>query len=87
MPNFRGQRYGVVTRISSGAPPLSESIHSIQIGPLRCDALAVRYDSDAWLARFERQWPPGSAAEQSYAERLIHGPRYETHQAWACAQT
>ncbi|WP_157572597.1 metallophosphoesterase family protein [Nevskia soli] len=82
MPNFRGHRYGIVTRISSGAPPVSGSLHGIQIGPLRCDALVVQYNSDAWLTRFDRQWPPGSAAERNYAERLMHGPHYELHQAW-----
>jgi len=41
----------------------------------------VRYDHDAWLARFDRAWPAGSPAALSYRERITSGPGYEVKQA------
>jgi hypothetical protein len=41
----------------------------------------VRYDYEAWMARFDRVWPAGSPAALSYRKRIASGPGYEVEQA------
>jgi len=79
MPNFRGSRYGVATRIS--VRPCADALYGARSGPLHVDAVALHYDADAWERRFLEQWPPGSDAHDSYHERIVSGPRYEPGQA------
>ncbi|TMG77262.1 MAG: hypothetical protein E6H80_01640, partial [Betaproteobacteria bacterium] len=45
------------------------------------EAVPVRYDHDAWLARFDRVWPAGSPASVSYRKRIASGPGYDVEQA------
>ena len=80
MPNFAGDRRGVLTRIAAGPRP-PESLYGYDMGGVRCDALPIPYDHDAWLARFLRQWPVGSPAHTSYCGRLLHGPAWRPAQA------
>jgi hypothetical protein len=84
MPNFSGQRHGLMTRIArlaeSGKGP-RDSVYGASVGGLRVDAIPVRYDHDAWMCRFSRNWPPGSAAHASYFERCSHGPAFTARQA------
>jgi hypothetical protein len=79
MPNFRGTRYGVITRISRSAS--REALYGFELDGVRIEALAVRYDHGRWLADFDRLWPAGSPAAASYRGRIVSGPGYELHQA------
>jgi hypothetical protein len=73
MPNFSGTRFGVITRIARHPSP-----HPPLYGQLRdgvsIDALAVRYDTDAFLRSFLARWPEDSPAHRSYLQRILHGP-------------
>lgn len=86
MPNFAGTQYGVLTRIGrrpSPHPPLyGQRLQDVQV-----DALAIRYDAAAWQADFLRNWPPGSAAWQSYFKRIAEGPDYTLQQAFRTGAT
>ena len=79
MPNFRGERYGLATRIALTPP--AESIHGVRCGALFIDAIAVRYGQAAWQRRFLEQWPAGSDAYESYFRRIIDGPAYSRESA------
>jgi len=79
MPNFAGMHFGVVTRVS--VRPARERLYGTTAGCLFVDALALRYDQGAWLQEFERWWPQGSAAHQSYHRRIVAGPEYALAQA------
>jgi hypothetical protein len=41
---------------------------------IHIDALAIHYDTAAFLDRFLARWPAGSAAHASYFRRIIDGP-------------
>lgn len=73
MPNFRDRLCGLVTRVAAGGTASRHSLYDVQLGPLRCDAMALDYDVKAWWSRFRRQWPVGSPADVSYARRLQCG--------------
>ena len=79
MPNFRGTRYGLVTRISTAGR--ADALYGERLGPIVVEALAVRYDHDRWLAQFDRLWPAGSPAAVSYRKRITDGPGYEIARA------
>jgi hypothetical protein len=79
MPNFRGERYGIATRIS--VRPASGALYGTRCGALHVDAMALRYDADAWERRFLALWPPGSDAHRSYWERIRNGPQYAMRDA------
>jgi predicted phosphodiesterase len=79
MPNFRGERFGIVTRIALA--PSRDALYGAATGGVRIEAVPVRYDHAAWLARFDRAWPPGSPAAASYRERIVSGPRYRIDDA------
>ncbi|HZR69303.1 MAG TPA: hypothetical protein VFB01_09630 [Burkholderiales bacterium] len=74
MPNFRGARHGVATRIALA--PSREALYGCVAGGVHVEAVAVRYDHEAWLERFDRVWPAGSPAAASYRERIVAGPGY-----------
>jgi hypothetical protein len=74
MPNFRGERFGVATRIALA--PARDALYGTRAGAVHVEAVPVRYDHDAWLERFDRVWPAGSPASASYRGRLVAGPRY-----------
>lgn len=81
MPNFRGTRHGLITRVSAAQAPAVDALHTVYAGDVRIEALPVHYD----CARFEREfltnWPVGSAAYASYHERVTRGPDYEVERA------
>jgi hypothetical protein len=79
MPNFRGTRFGLVTRISTAER--ADALYRERLGPIAVEALAVRYDHDRWLAQFDRLWPAGSPAAMSYRKRITDGPGYDLAQA------
>ncbi len=75
MPNFRGTRYGVITRISTR--PAAHALYSIRIGAVHVEALALHYEHRRWVEAFLSNWPPGSAAHVSYFRRITEGPAYD----------
>jgi hypothetical protein len=80
MPNFAGNRCGVITRIATTPSPLAP-LYGVERDGVHIDALAVAYDSEAFLARVLKRWPPGSPAYESYYRRIVDGPDYHLAQA------
>ncbi len=81
MPNFRNTHYGLMTRVSIRGDTPENSLYGITLGNLRFDAIPIPYDQAAWLRRFNKNWPPGSPADQSYFQRIIRGPDFDITQA------
>jgi hypothetical protein len=79
MPNFRGERYGIATRIS--VSPSQRAIHTLRVGSVFVEAIALHYDHAAWERQFLELWPEGSAAHRSYYGRISEGPAYDRRQA------
>lgn len=77
MPNFQGTRYGVITRLSCRPCDSQARLYGTRTGALHVDALAVKYDHTAWYAWFLSTWPPGTAAHESYADRILNGTALE----------
>lgn len=76
MPNFQGTHFGVMTRIASDTRIPVRSLYGLQLGRLRCDAIAVEYDQRSWLRRFRKSWSLDSPAYQNYFRRITYGPDY-----------
>jgi hypothetical protein len=79
MPNFRDSRFGLATRIAG--TPSAQALYGARLGATVVEAVPVRYDHEAWVARFDRVWPAGSPAALSYRKRIASGPGYEVEQA------
>ena len=79
MPNFRDTRFGLATRIAS--TPSTQALYGVRLGATVVEAVPVRYDYEAWMARFDRVWPAGSPAALSYRKRIASGPGYAVEQA------
>jgi hypothetical protein len=75
MPNFSRSQFGVITRIATTPSP-HKPLYGVERHGVHIDALAVNYDSDAFLARFLKHWPAGSPACESYHGRIANGPDY-----------
>lgn len=80
MPNFRGSRFGVITRIATRASP-HRPLYSLARNGVAVEALAVRYDTDAFLHAFLGRWPEGSPAHLSYFRRITQGPDHSIEAA------
>jgi hypothetical protein len=76
MPNFRGSRHGIVTRLSI-RPSRRGSLYGTRVAGIHVDAIAVDYDADAFRRRFLAHWPEGSPAHDSYFRRLESGPAFD----------
>jgi hypothetical protein len=81
MPNFRGEPYGVITRIAATPSRVHQILYGTCIDGVYVDAIAVRYDQPRWQSEFLKAWPPGSAAHQSYYQRITTGPDYAIRNA------
>ena len=79
MPNFAGERCGVITRVS--VEPARGALYGTRVAGAFVDALAVRYDAAAWERRFLASWPGGTPAHESYFRRIAAGPRFERARA------
>ena len=79
MPNFRGTRFGLVTRIATAER--ADALYRERLGPIAVETLAVRYDHARWLGQFDRLWPAGSPAAMSYRKRITDGPGYDLARA------
>lgn len=75
MPNFRGERYGIATRISTRRA--RDALYGMRCGAVWVEAMALRYDTTAWEKRFLELWPEGTDAHRSYFERIARGPAFE----------
>lgn len=80
LPNFEGTQHGVITRIGV-APSPPQPLYGTRIGDVHIDALAVHYDEERWKSDFDRNWPVGSPAHLSYAQRIAQGPHYRLQDA------
>lgn len=78
MPNFAGDRAGLLTRVALSPFRGNERRFGIVAGAgaVHVDGIAIDFDADAWLQRFGRSWPQGSDAHESYFERMARGPAY-----------
>ena len=83
MPNFAGERFGLVTRISTH--PARDALYGTRVAGVFVDTLAVRYDAAAWQARFLASWPEGSPAHRSYFRRIAQGPGFARTRALPAA--
>mgnify|MGYP000300022976 CR=1 FL=1 len=79
MPNFCGTAYGLASRIAT--TPHSSAVARLSVGDLYLELMPLCVDTDAWWQRFRDWWPPGSAAYQSYAQRLAGDVAYRPEQA------
>jgi hypothetical protein len=78
---FADTTYGVITRLSGDQRVPADSLYGTSVGPLRCDALPVRFDHAAWSAGFLAQWPPGSPGHRSYLGRITGATDLRLEQA------
>lgn len=76
MPNFRGRRFGLATRIARAEHGADDACLSLSFGGLSFEAIPLVYDHGAWWSRFTRAWPQGSPAHASYAGRIDQGPAF-----------
>ncbi|WP_269496382.1 hypothetical protein [Castellaniella sp. S9] len=75
MPNFKGLRFGLLTRISTRQTPF-KAVYGEQQRGVYVDAVPVHYDHEAWLEHFMANWPTGSDAWASYFHRIQNGPKH-----------
>lgn len=75
MPNFAGDRRGLVTRIAT--TPSRRALYRTTLPGLFLEAIPLPFDTARWDRRFQNWWPAGSAARLSYARRIAEGPRFE----------
>lgn len=80
MPNFAGERAGLLTRISVLRSP-HVPVHGLRQDDLHIDALAIPFDAACWEASFLNNWPAGSDAWLSYFQRIQGGPNFQRGQA------
>ena len=80
MPNFRGDRRGLLTRIAAMPSPHAP-IYGTAMDGIHVEALPIDYDHATWTHDFLTSWPPGSPAHQSYWQRIAGGPEFHPDQA------
>ena len=72
---FASTRFGLVPRISVDPSAASRRVFATRHAGAWIEGVRVDYDHARWLARFERDWPPGTPAHRSYYRRIVEGPR------------
>lgn len=72
LPTFKGQQFGVLTRISG--TPCEDAIYRAEYKGVYIEAVPVRYDHDAYVEWFDGLWKHNSPAEISYRGRILNGP-------------
>jgi hypothetical protein len=75
VPNFSGTRFGLISRIAT-SPSRQTPVYGVERDGVHIDAIAVEYDTDAFLEKFLARWPEGTAAHASYFGRITSGPDY-----------
>ncbi|MEI8324580.1 MAG: hypothetical protein WCH44_04310 [Betaproteobacteria bacterium] len=86
MPNFRGDRSGLITRVATTPSPHA-SVCEVQLEGAYVALLPVSFDTARWQQEFLAQWPVDSAAWLSYNERMSQGPSYDKSRAIAFLPT
>ena len=76
MPNFSRTQYGLISRISVNPAGEGLSQYGGMAGNVYVDAIPVHYDAEKFQKSFIENWPQGSAAHQSYFQRIVDGPTY-----------
>src|SRR5207245_1285825 len=76
MPNFRGTRHGVVTRIARVPFAGRQALCGVEVAGVHVEAIALEYDHARWRERFLAAWPEGSSAHVSYFRRIAEGPPF-----------
>lgn len=79
MPNFSGKLYGLATRITDA--PSENALYRTLWRNLYVEAIPIPCQHKAFLEWFEKIWPNGSPAEQSYKERITRGPVFSAKEA------
>ena len=74
MPNYRGVRAGLLTRIGRRAIAGATSLPAVQVAGAHVQAIPIEYDHARWLEGFLAAWPEGSPAHASYHRRIVEGP-------------
>lgn len=77
MPNFAGDSAGLLTRIAVRPFIGPERRYGVRCQGLHLDAIAVAIDRPGWTGQFLQAWPEGTAAHQSYWQRIVSGPAYD----------
>ena len=72
LPNFAGQRFGLVVRVA--ATPHPDALFGAERDGVHVEAVPLRYDHDAFLAWFDGLWEATSPAAVSYRSRIVDGP-------------
>ena len=84
MPNFAGDCSGLITRLATTPVPASLACrrrYGTEVADVYIDALAVAFDTAAWVAQFAHVWPAASPAAVSYGRRIIDGPQFSIDDA------
>lgn len=71
MPNFKGQKSGLISRISKEPNP--KAIYRSKIKDVYIEAIPLEYDYDKFIKWFDSKWGPGSDAQVSYRDRIVKG--------------
>ncbi|MDX1756297.1 MAG: hypothetical protein R3175_09585 [Marinobacter sp.] len=72
MANLLGDHRGLIARLSASEPLLTPLAgHRGELDGV--GLLPVDFSREKWLATFDRLWPVGSAAAQSYRQRIVEG--------------
>lgn len=79
MPNFSGDDFGLVTRISQ--IPAQESAYGVKLDEVYVEAVPLRYDSSAFARWFDETWSLTSPASISYRQRIVEGPEDQMEKA------
>lgn len=75
MPNFAGERSGLLTRIGLSPSP-HRPVYGLHQNGVYVDALAIPFDAARWESLFLANWPAGSDAWLSYFQRIKNGPQF-----------
>jgi len=78
MGNFAGSAHGCITRVAPAGMEVPKELESLVVHETvhkgaRVSALEVRFDGEEWEREFLKQWGEGTAAHESYFERIKHG--------------
>jgi hypothetical protein len=63
VPNFRGARHGLISRIATTPSP-HPPVYGLKRDGVHIDALAVDYNRKQFLSRFLARWPAGTPARR-----------------------
>lgn len=84
LANFQGDPSGLFTRIASSRwadscaemPAYRASLQGVDVA-----AVPIQFEQSRWRSGFLDDWPEGSAAHQSYWNRMVFGPNHSPDQA------